>query len=131
VQPWSSSVLSITFSTNLLFYICPFFWEFMNVCVILWISCVWLCYSLTFYIILQVFVLLSVCLCYSLNIMLSFDCLCYCLNVPLFFECLCYCLKLLLFSECFFYSLSFCVIIRLFVLFSECLCYSLSIYVFL
>lgn len=80
-----------------------------------------------FYFILQVFVLLSICLCYSLS-MSSFDCLCYYLNVLLFFECLRSSLKLLLFSEYFFYSLSICVIIRLFVLFSECLCYSVSVY---
>ena len=42
----------------------------------------------------------------------------------IFFECLYYSLNILLFSECYFYSVSFCFIIRLFVLLSVCLCYS-------
>ena len=96
--------LSITSSTNLLIYIRPFFWEIMNVCVILWILCVRLCYSLTFYIILQVFVLLSVCL-----LMLFSEYLFYLLTVCVIIWMFCYSLSVcvILFSFCCSLNVSF------------------------
>lgn len=129
--------VSITSSTNLLIYIQvrPFFWEIMNVCVILWILCVRLCYSLTFYIILQVFVLLSVCLCYSLNIYFTFwlfvllsECSVILWVFMLFCSAFVVLWMFLLLFECSCYYPTNCIILwvfMLFSLFSECFCYSL------
>jgi hypothetical protein len=116
-------VLSITSSTKCLIYIRPFFWEIMNVCVILWIFCVRLCYSLTFYITLQVFVLLFVCLFYSLNVYVVFwlfVLLSECSVILWVFTLLSFCCSLnvsfslwafVLLSDTLFYSLSVCVIL--------------------